>query len=142
MYLGVQPDRLATIGEIAAAYRISENHLMKVVHALGVCGYIYTVRGKGGGIRLAKPPHDIKVGEVVRAIEDDWSLVECFEPARSECRIGPACALRGVLRQALKSFFSTLDRYTLADLIKPRERLTRILIRGQPASARKAGSAR
>lgn len=121
MYLGVQPDRLATISEIAAVHQISENHLMKVVHQLGRGGYIETVRGKGGGMRLAHAPQDIVLGDVLRQTEGDFTMAECFSDD-SSCRIQAACQLHGVLEQALSAMFLVLDDYTLADLLqKPQE---------------------
>jgi Rrf2 family transcriptional regulator, nitric oxide-sensitive transcriptional repressor len=117
MYLGAQPDRLATIGEIAAAHGISENHLMKVVHQLGRSGWIETVRGKGGGMRLAHAMQDIRLGDVIRQTESDFALVECFadNPA---CRIQSACRLHPILDEALGAMFLVLDGYTLADLLE------------------------
>jgi Rrf2 family nitric oxide-sensitive transcriptional repressor len=100
MYLGVRRDELVTIGEIAAAYGISENHLMKVVHFLARQGYVETVRGKGGGLRLAMAPEDIGVGEVVRGTEESLALVECFDAEQSQCNIAPACLLKGVFKKA------------------------------------------
>ncbi len=119
IYLGAAPQSLATIADIAAAYGISENHLMKVVHHLARLGYIETVRGKGGGMRLARPPAKINVGEVLRATEDGFDLVECMGDEESDCRIARACALRGALDKAVAAFLETLDRYTLADLVRP-----------------------
>ena len=116
MYLGVQSDRLATISEIAVAHDISENHLMKVVHQLGRGGYLETVRGKGGGMRLARAPKDIVLGEVIRQTEGDIAMVECFSDNPS-CRILSACRLRGILGEALSAMFLVLDGYTLADLL-------------------------
>ena len=128
IYLAVHRMKLATIEEIADAYSISRTHLMKVVHQLGLAGYLETVRGRGGGLRLAREPEQISVGDVVRHTEEKMVLVECFDPEESHCRIEPACGLRMVLREALDSFFQTLDRYTLADLIGPRRnRLARLL---------------
>lgn len=120
IYLGSAPHGLATIADIAAAYGISENHLMKVVHQLARLGYVETVRGKGGGMRLARAPAAINVGEVLRATEDGFQLVECMGDGQSDCRIAPACALKGVLGEATAAFLKTLDRYTLADLLRPR----------------------
>jgi Rrf2 family nitric oxide-sensitive transcriptional repressor len=120
IYLGGAPRGLATIADIAGAYGISENHLMKVVHQLARLGYIETVRGKGGGMRLARAPAAINVGEVLRATEDGFQLVECMGEAESDCRIARACALKGVLGEATAAFLATLDRYTLADLLRPR----------------------
>ena len=123
MYLGVQPERLVTIAEIASVHQISENHLMKVVHQLGRSGYIETVRGKGGGVRLARPPEEIILGEVIRQTEGDFSMVECFTE-NSACRIQNACRLHGILDEALQAMFLVLDGHTLADLLeKPREHL-------------------
>ncbi len=116
MYLGVQPDRLATIAEIAAGHGISESHLMKVVHQLGRCGLIETVRGKGGGMRLALAPQNIALGDVIRQTESDFALVECFG-ANAGCRIQGACHLNAILDEALNALFLVLDGYTLADLL-------------------------
>ena len=119
IYLGSAPQGLATIADIAAAYGISENHLMKVVHQLGRLGYVETVRGKGGGLRLARAPAEINVGEVLRATEDGFAIVECMGEGGSDCRIARACALKGALHAAVEAFLATLDRYTLADLLRP-----------------------
>ena len=128
IYLGVRQDeaRLATIGDIASAYRISENHLMKIVHHLAKQGYVETTRGKGGGMRLARSPEQINVGEVVRGAEEDLAIVECFQERAPICPILPECALRGIFEDAMRAFLEVLDRRTLADLIQPREKLARI----------------
>jgi Rrf2 family nitric oxide-sensitive transcriptional repressor len=128
MYLGVHGERLATIGEIARAYGVSENHMMKVVHHLAQHGYIETIRGKGGGMRLARPPEKINVGEVIRGTEENLALVECFDKASSDCRIEPACVLKGVLRRAVDAFFVALEPYTLADLLVTKPKLTKLLV--------------
>lgn len=117
MYLGVQTDRLATIAEIAAAHDISRSHLMKVVHQLGCGGYIETLRGKGGGLRLAHEPQEIVIGQVIRHTESDFALVECFGE-KTSCRIQGACCLPAILDEALKAMFLVLDGYTLADLLR------------------------
>lgn len=116
MYLGAQPDRLATIAEIAAGHGISESHLMKVVHQLGRGGFIETVRGKGGGIRLAMTANQIVIGDVIRHTETDFNLVECFAD-NATCRIQGGCALKAILEQASKALFLVLDAYTLDDLL-------------------------
>jgi len=128
IYLGAQRDakRLATIGDIADAYGISGNHLMKVVHHLAKEGYIETTRGKGGGMRLARAPGKINIGTVVRGTEEDFALVECFQPDNRNCPIVPVCALAPVLESALQAFFRELDDQTLDDLLKPQARLVRI----------------
>jgi len=131
IYLGVHDDRIATVGQIAEAYGISANHLMKVVHYLAQGGYIETTRGKGGGMRLGLAPEKINLGELVRGTEDNHKLVECFDRNNSDCRIESACVLRGVLGQALEAFFRSLDTYTLADLLAPKPRLEKILVRAQ-----------
>jgi len=118
--LALQPQSLTTIAEIARAYGISEHHLMKVVHELGVAGYVETVRGRGGGLRLACDPAAISIGAVVRRMEADFGLVSCFRGAR-KCPIEPVCVLATTLDEALAAFMAVLDRYTLADLVrKPR----------------------
>ena len=126
MYLAVNADRSTTIGEIARTYRISENHLTKIVHQLGVAGDIETIRGRNGGIRLGKPAASINLGAVVRRTEPDMALVACFDDAET-CAIGQACVLRSALHQALAAFLTVLDRYTLADLVAPRRRLAVLL---------------
>jgi Rrf2 family transcriptional regulator, nitric oxide-sensitive transcriptional repressor len=128
MYLGAKPGGdLATVKEISSGYDISENHLMKVVHRLGQSGFIITVRGRQGGMRLARAPADINVGAVVRACEDDMRIVECFNPETNTCPIATACALPAILDEALSAFTAVLDRYTLADLLKPRTALWTVL---------------
>lgn len=117
IYLGTHQDKLATISEIAAYHSISRNHLMKVVHQLGTNGYIVTLRGKGGGIKLARPPEKIVVGDVVRSMEETMNIVECFESGASACVLAPACQLKTALSEAMQSFLVTLDLYTLADLV-------------------------
>lgn len=122
IYLALAPERLATIEGIARSYGVSEGHLKKVVHQLGLRGYVETVRGRGGGLRLARPADEIRIGEVVRATEENLALVECMDPATSDCVIESACGLRPVLREALAAFLAVLDGYTLADLVARRRR--------------------
>src|SRR3954452_21101436 len=100
MYLALKEDGCATIGEVAQAYGISKSHLMKVAHQLGVAGYIETVRGRSGGLRLAKSPKQINLGEVVRWTEPDMALVPCFKPIDAFCAIQPSCVLKGALHRA------------------------------------------
>jgi Rrf2 family nitric oxide-sensitive transcriptional repressor len=127
MYLAVKNDGLATIAEVAYSYGISKNHLMKVAHQLGVAGYVDTVRGRGGGLRLAKPIETINLGDVVRHTEPDLALVPCFAPDSASCTIFSSCALRGALSGALDAFLSALDGHTLADLVRSRAPLRRLL---------------
>jgi Rrf2 family transcriptional regulator, nitric oxide-sensitive transcriptional repressor len=126
-YAALSPDALITIGEVAEAYGISRNHLTKVAHQLGVAGFLETVRGKGGGLRLARKPESIGLGEVVRQTEPDMALVPCFQPIAAHCRILPACVLEGLLREARDAFLQVLDRHTLADLVGSRDRLRGLL---------------
>ena len=121
VYLAVQGDELATIQQIADSYEISKNHLMKVVHQLNKKGYIETVRGKKGGMRLHMAPEDINVGTLVRETEQDLSVVECFS-SRNACRITPVCGLKSMFGEALAAFLEVLDRYTLADIINDQHR--------------------
>lgn len=118
MYLAQQPERLCTIAEIATAHGISQAHLMKITHQLGLAGWIETVRGKGGGMRLAARPTDINLGEVVRSMESDFHLVECFA-AGNRCVLSGQCQLSTIIQGALQSFMQHLDRHTLADLLLP-----------------------
>lgn len=117
MYLGERLDHLVTIREIAEAHGISENHLMKIVHKLAMLGYIETVRGKGGGMRLARRAETITLGDVVRNTEESTDIAECFEAGNSSCILLQTCLLKSMLAEAKKSFFATLDLYQLSDLI-------------------------
>jgi len=123
IYLGVHRDRLCTIGEIAARYVISKNHLLKVGRELAAGGFVETVRGNGGGLRLARSPHLINIGDVVRQTEPDMDLVGCFDASGPGCRIEGACKLHDVLSVALSAFMAELDTYTLADLMVNRPQL-------------------
>lgn len=116
IYLALEPDRLATIPEMASAYGISENHLMKVVHRLARSGTIESVRGKGGGVRLAHAPAEIRLGQVIRASEGDSAIVECFSNTENSCRIAPVCRLTKILGDAFAGLYQSLDAFTLADL--------------------------
>lgn len=131
-YLAARPDRLCSIAEVARAYGISQNHLMKVVNELVRGGYVESTRGRFGGIRLGKPPEAINVGIVVRHTEEDFNLADC-----DSCLIAPACGLTGVLKEALGAFLAVLDRYTLADLMTNRQDLQR-LFDGLPIEAAKS----
>jgi Rrf2 family nitric oxide-sensitive transcriptional repressor len=126
MYLAVAGDRTATIAGIAVAYGISEAHLMKVVHRLGLAGDVTTVRGRNGGIRLARPASEINLGEIVRRTETDMTLVPCFADSAT-CAIGAGCSLTAVLHEAMAAFLAVLDRYTLADLTTPPQGLAALL---------------
>ena len=127
-YLALKSDdELSTIKEIAERYGISENHLMKVVHRLGKNGFLETIRGRSGGIRIGRAPEDINLGAVVRCCEDDMRLVECFDPETNSCPIASACVLPPILDEALAAFLNVLDRYTLAELIVPHRKLAKIL---------------
>ena len=123
MYVALHPERRPTIAEVAAKYGISKNHVMKVVYQLGLAGYIATVRGQSGGMRLARSPADIILGEVVRRTEPDMALVPCFDAGHGACVILPACRLRSALHQAQTAFLAVLDGYSLADLVENGEML-------------------
>jgi Rrf2 family nitric oxide-sensitive transcriptional repressor len=127
MYLALKDNGLATISEIANSYGISRNHLMKVAYELGAAGYIETVRGRGGGLRLAKPVGTIRLGDVVRHTEPDMALVTCFKPREEPCAIRRCCVLRDALERACVAFMEVLDGYSLADLVQPRSRLRSML---------------
>ena len=111
-------DELSTIKEIADTYNLSKNHLMKIIHELGQLGYIDTIRGRNGGIRLAIEPQNINIGELVLKTEEDFQLVDCFDGNNLSCVLTPACQLKGVLHEAFVAFIKVLKGYTLADLIK------------------------
>ncbi len=116
MYAAAQGDRLITIQETAGVDNISRAHLMKLVNQLTRAGYLKAIRGRSGGLTLAQRPERINLGDVLRATEPDFALVECFTKG-NRCVLTPRCRLRGVLHEALAAFIGTLDRHTLADLI-------------------------
>jgi Rrf2 family nitric oxide-sensitive transcriptional repressor len=126
MLVGLETERLVTIEEVADRFGISKNHLMKVAHQLGQRGYLETVRGRNGGLRLGKAPDQIVVGEVVRKMEPDFAVVECESPA-GYCRIAPCCTLRSAMRQAVQAFLAKLDQYTLEELLRPKSKLRQLL---------------
>jgi len=102
--------------------RMSEDHLAKVIARLSQRGYVETLRGRAGGVKLARPAKDIRIGDVVRETEDNLCLVECFNPETNQCPIAQTCALAGILDNALRDFLAALDAVTLADLVKyPKE---------------------
>lgn len=116
MYLALKPERLATVTEISESYGISRNHLTKVVHQLGKAHYIDTIRGRSGGIRLAKAANTISVGKIIRLMESPSVLVECFPGGKQQCVISPVCKLKHVLAEAEDAFYTYLDGFTLADV--------------------------
>ncbi|ODU58381.1 MAG: Rrf2 family transcriptional regulator [Comamonadaceae bacterium SCN 68-20] len=119
MYCAARPQQLVTISELAERHGVSRNHLMKIVTDLGRQGVLETTRGRGGGLRLLKDPARIRVGDVVRASETDFRLVECFDPGTNECTLTPSCRLKGLFKAALGAYFKELDSMTLADIVEP-----------------------
>ena len=126
MLLAMEPDDLHTVEEVARRYDISRNHLTKVTQTLVQAGFVESQRGRGGGLRLARLAEAINLGAVVRATEDGFALVECFDAEHNTCVIAPACGLRGPLDEALRAFLAVLDRYSLAELIKNPRALQRM----------------
>lgn len=135
MYLAADPARRATVAEICAAYDVKANHLTKVVHHLAKRGWVATVRGKGGGLTLARPAEQICIGEVVRDAEGQALPAECFAPQGGRCAIVGQCRLKGVLGEAVEAFHAVLDRYTLADITANRQQLVQLLRFIAPAEA-------
>jgi Rrf2 family nitric oxide-sensitive transcriptional repressor len=127
IFLRLHDDRKVTISEIADAYGISKNHLMKVVQQLANEGFVDSSRGRGGGLTLARPPAEINLADVVRCMEPSMALVECFDAARNTCPIAPACDLQHILAKAQQAFMATLDEYTLADIGKQQAQLRMLL---------------
>lgn len=141
LYAALKPGELCTIPELVRHFDISRGHLMKVVHGLARAGYLQTIRGKNGGLRLACPPAAIRVAAVVRDMEPELGVLGCLQDRAGYCRIEECCVLRRALRDATAAFLATLDRYTVADLIEPRRALVHLLRIGDsderqsPASA-------
>jgi Rrf2 family nitric oxide-sensitive transcriptional repressor len=130
IHVGVADNKLVTINEIAEIFKISKQHLMKVVNNLSQKGYLETVRGRGGGIRLRRKPRDINVGQVVRETEETLDVIGCLKQ-RGYCQIERVCVLRGAFHDASQAFLAVLDGYTLADLIKPQKMLSSFLMLDQ-----------
>ena len=125
--VGLNDGKLTTIKDTAQTFDISKASLMKVVNDLGQKGYLDTVRGRNGGIRLMRKPRDINIGQVVRDTENQLSVIGCLEH-KGYCPIERVCVLRCALRNATDAFLAVLDAYTLADLIKPQRELSSILL--------------
>ncbi|CAG0999449.1 HTH-type transcriptional repressor NsrR [Gammaproteobacteria bacterium] len=135
IYLARLPESgQATISEIADYHKISRNHLVKVVNKLATEGFILTIRGKGGGLKLGRPAHTIGVGEVVRVTETNMDLVECFNMKSNQCCIAKACVLKAQLYEARRAFMMVLDKYTLADAAVMRKTFSQDLERDAPAA--------
>lgn len=125
--LAVAPDRRHTVTGISSAYGISRNHLVKVVARLSELGYVETTRGKGGGVRLARAPEQIRVGQVVREMESGLGVVECLGEDGGGCAISSVCHLKGLFEEATQAFLAALDNHTLSELVRPRAPLANLL---------------
>ena len=130
LYLGAHPGEVVTTRCISDAYGISKNHLVRVVQTLAEHGYVELIPGRSGGIRLARDPADIRLGEVVRHAEPTLKLVECFDPATNTCPIARSCGLKSVLNEGLLAFLATLDQHTLAELVTSKRRTKLVSILG------------
>lgn len=135
LLLGLEPERCITVNEIAERMNMSYEHLVKIVHRLAEIGYVETVRGRHGGVRLGKPVGDIVLGALVRQTEENLALVECFDPDHNTCPISSACRLAGTLDQALNAFLAVLDQRTLADILEPKAELVPLLARRERAAS-------
>jgi len=126
MLLALEPEELHTIASVAQRYRISRNHLMKVAQTLIQAGFVASVRGRHGGLKLGMDPAAIRIGAVVRATEDGFAMVECFDRRRNTCVITPACGLRKPMDEAVLAFLSVLDKASLADISQAPGKATRM----------------
>lgn len=127
IYVALQDGKSCTIAEIAESYSISKNHLMKVIHRLSQLDILKTTRGKGGGLQLNAEPEELNIGELVKKLEPNLFIVECFDKANGKCVISPVCQLKNILHEATNNFIQTLEQYTLKDLIKNRKQLSQML---------------
>ncbi|MHB8839738.1 MAG: RrF2 family transcriptional regulator [Gemmatimonadaceae bacterium] len=127
-YLALHPGETETVGTIARRMALSEDHLVKVVQRLAHLGYVETMRGRGGGVRLIAEPAQINIGTVIRQTEENFRLVECFDASLNTCPIAPSCGLAPALDEALKAFLEVLDRYTLEDFTRSHRKLVKLLI--------------
>jgi len=128
IYLSLHPDNKVTIDELADYYQVSRNHLVKVVHHLSSTGFISTTRGKNGGMKLARSPKEIGIGDVVRHMEAHFDIVECFNPSNKICQVAPICNLKAVLQKAGDNFLSFLDQYSLADAVKSDGSIQKVIL--------------
>jgi len=131
IYLGLHRGRLVTIAEIADAFDISRNHLMKIAQRLTAAGFVRGVPGKNGGLALARNPETINLGQVIRQMEGNFDIVECFNADENGCRILPICNLKTLLGDALDRFLETLDQYSVQDLLQHKGALTRLTSKPQ-----------
>lgn len=127
IYVATRPGGICTANDVAEAYGLSRNHLLKVAQTLRDLGVVETARGRAGGIRLAKAPSAIAIGALVRATEEEFCLAECMQAGGRTCAISPACRLKGVLHEALSAFLAVLDKYTLEDIVRNRAALGPLL---------------
>lgn len=125
--LGLARPNKMTAAEISAAYQVSENHMVKVLRNLAGAGYVETIRGKDGGVRLVTEPKQINIAQVVREMENDLGVVSCLRKTGGSCTITPSCRLKSVLERATESFLATLSEFTLADMLETEEPLRRLL---------------
>ncbi|MFC5385002.1 RrF2 family transcriptional regulator [Aquamicrobium segne] len=127
IYAALRPERFCTVSDVAQAYGLSRNHLLKVAQSLREHGFIETIRGRSGGIRLEREPETIGIGALVRLIEDDFALVECMQAQGNQCVISPCCKLQKMLSEALCAWLAVLDTYTLADILHDRDQFRFLL---------------
>lgn len=127
VYVAMRPDEVCTVNDVAEAYGLSRNHLLKVARNLSRLGYIETMRGRSGGIRLGVAAENINIGALVRATEEDFSVVECMQQSEGGCIISPACKLKGMFSEALEAYLAVLNKYTLADAMRNRTMLGTLL---------------
>ncbi len=127
IYCAVNPDKPSKVADIAASFTMSEAHLFKIMKILVDANMISTIRGRNGGVVLARPAKDITVGEVVRAAEENFQLAECFNSGRRDCPLIPSCGFNGLLHEALEAFMAVLDRQTIAELAADRSNIRELL---------------
>lgn len=139
LYLGSLPERVVSTRQVSDAYAISKHHLVRVVQTLAAAGYVRLIPGRAGGIRLAKDPGFIRLGDVVRAAEPNLRLAECFDRRHNTCVLTPVCSLKPVLDDALNAFLDSLDKYTLADLLRGRvqQQMASLFVRVESAGDEK-----
>lgn len=123
MYLAARPDKMSSVKEISEHYSISRNHLVKVVHKLSQLDYIATTKGKGGGIKIAQGTEKLRLGDLIRRLEPNMNMVECFDAKTNTCRIAGSCQLKHYLFEATQNFINTMNKYTLADTVQNKELL-------------------